>query len=486
MESQTSSGTTATTLKSVVSAVMYSINQSQTSDSDSDSGRNCSHDEPYTDEYYAAINLPGLLFIILAIMTLLTIATFIIFLEIFRYMHKMVPFPKRRTRVTWVIGTFPVISFVSLIALFVPRAFFVCLIYSSLYLSVALYQFMLLILDYYGGRLAIIEVHKGNKFHLAMPPYLCCCKCLPWIELTENTLIWIKRGVLQVALIRPAELFLSSVLWSDGKFEMGELSTRGGIYTILNGITFVSTIIAVFFLNMLFRISKDVLADYSITPKFMIMQTTLILTNVQHLVLSFIVSIGVVGCRQPMSTYTRANMLYNLLIIVEMFIIMILARILYRRRAGNISHLLEVTNPSTKPLLTPNGAPSPDENGLHEPVSPQLVTSTVNETEVSRLRNGGASNGSLSESRTQSVDNINGSPLTSTLISDQFNQGDENISLSEGQFTRAKENQSSMSSIDSHGNPQRHSNTAVTPRASMNGIDESGETLQSHEEESHV
>ncbi|XP_077991723.1 organic solute transporter subunit alpha-like [Glandiceps talaboti] len=391
---------------------------------------NCSPDEPYTWEYYGAINIPPLLFSLLGVMTIFCILTFIIFCDIFRYIGRYIPLAKRRTRVTWVIGTFPVISFVALISMYVPRAYFVCLIHSSMYISVSLYQFMLLILDYYGGKEALIEVHKGKKFHLAFPPYLCCCRCLPWIEMNQRNLKWIKRGVLQVALIRPAELFLSTVMWSDGRYNPGNITMRGGIYTILNGVTFISTLMAIFFLNMLYRISKEALKDFSITPKFLIMQATLLLVNMQHLILSLTVTYGVIRCYAPMSTYTHANMLYNLLIITEMFIIMILARILYRRRAGNTQHLLKKrVSYTTTPLLTRNGTASPAQSPTHNADD----TNSPPDVAIEALGTSpGLSSGS--NGQTRSIDDPDFTPRTSMLTEEQVDRYDENISLSEGPF----------------------------------------------------
>nr|XP_006812514.1 PREDICTED: organic solute transporter subunit alpha-like [Saccoglossus kowalevskii] len=314
---------------------------------------NCSDEEPYTYDYYAAINRPEILILMLGIMSLLCVLTIGIFADNLRYIHKHLPIPSRRTRVTWIIGTFPVISFTSLIALYIPRAWFICLIHASLYLSLSLYQFMLLIIDYYGGRHAAVKIHEGKTFSLAIPPYACCCCCLPRISLNHRNLRWIKRGVMQVALLRPIELFVSAVLWTDGRYSPGNISSRGGIYTTLNLITIVSTVIAIIALNLMYRISKDVLKDFNITPKFLIMQLTLLLTNVQHMILSIIVSLDVMTCELPMSTYTKSNMLYNFLIVVEMFIIVFVARMLYRRKAGNLHQLLIVE----KQLLDKKGEP---------------------------------------------------------------------------------------------------------------------------------
>ncbi|CAK9301551.1 unnamed protein product [Gordionus sp. m RMFG-2023] len=61
-------------------------------------------------------------FSFLSIATLLSILTFLIFVDELYYIYVKVPYKSHKERLYWVIGIFPVFSMTSLLGIYVPRS----------------------------------------------------------------------------------------------------------------------------------------------------------------------------------------------------------------------------------------------------------------------------------------------------------------------------------------------------------------------------
>ncbi|XP_077870222.1 organic solute transporter subunit alpha-like [Saccoglossus kowalevskii] len=295
----------------------------------------CPIEDPFSADYFKEIPKRVLFFGLLVFCTVFTIFTVAISIESIVYIRSHILLKQRRNHMTWVMGIFPVHSVIALLALYVPRSMFIGTIHASLYLSIALYRFFLLLTDYYGGREIATSILIGTKIPLDNTPVLCLFRCLPKLTCTKNSLVWMKRGVMQVAFIRPTSLFIAAVLWTDGNYTVGEVSPRKA-YIYLHTVVIISTLVAMNFLSMMIRVSKVHLKSYNLTPKFLAVQLTLILANIQHLLFSIVVALGWVRCDDPFTMRTRTNALYNILLIAEMLVLCIFARCFYRRRSGNM------------------------------------------------------------------------------------------------------------------------------------------------------
>ncbi|XP_078001127.1 organic solute transporter subunit alpha-like [Glandiceps talaboti] len=311
----------------------------------------CSIDDPFSYQIFQ--NISDGRIVLLTLACILTLLTIIIFMEAVYFVQKHLPTSSRRIHIIWILGLFPAYSFTSLLALMVPRSHFIASIHSSLYLSVALYSFVLLIFDYYGGFDAAVVILAEEKASIAAPPVLCCCVCcLPKVKVTSKLLNIMKRLVFQMALVGPIVRFISSVLWTDGRFKPGKVAFDEA-YIYLNTILIVSSILGIYGLQVIYRISEKPLQEFRIRPKFFSLQVTVILANLQHPLLGILVTMNVIKCADPLASDTRANMLYDALIVLEMFLISIAARILFRRRSGNLDYL--ISRPSLKLIQKDNG-----------------------------------------------------------------------------------------------------------------------------------
>ncbi|XP_070576584.1 organic solute transporter subunit alpha-like isoform X2 [Ptychodera flava] len=234
---------------------------------------------------------------------------------------------------------YPVLSCTSLLALYVPRAHFIASIHATLYFSVTLYRFVLLIFDYFGGLEAAVVLLENEEVSIASCPLLCCFQCLRKVKVTRKFLFTMKRLAMQVAFVRPTALFVAAVLWTDDKYTPGQIA-HNEAYVYLNTISIVSTLLAMYALNVIYRASREPLRGFQITKKFMTVQIALLLVNIQHAFLAVLVSVNVIKCTDPVSSKARANIIYNILIVTEMFVLGIASSFLFRTRTGNMRHLI--------------------------------------------------------------------------------------------------------------------------------------------------
>ncbi|XP_071963036.1 organic solute transporter subunit alpha-like [Antedon mediterranea] len=303
---------------------------------------NCSGGDPTTSEMFKEFaNDTGSLLTLITL-TLMSFTTMFLYLESSMYINQKIASSRRRVRLLCILGIYPVLSGTSLIALYVPAAHLLCSFTGSIFFSVAMFQFLMLVFDFYGGKMYVIEVLKDQKLPLASPPLTCCCPCLPKMDVNEKNLRWVKRLVLQVAFVRPIALFVASVLWANGSYRPKLAFDEAFLYIQL--ISFSSTFIAIYGIVMIFRASREPLQDFRITPKFLAIQIALILTNGQTIFLALLVLVDVIPCTPPFKSQTRANYVNDMLIITEMFFFFIMARVYFRTRIGNEESLQQVKN----------------------------------------------------------------------------------------------------------------------------------------------
>ncbi|XP_077980085.1 organic solute transporter subunit alpha-like [Glandiceps talaboti] len=296
-------------------------------------------DLPYSYELYQDVSNSRLA--VYSIAPVLTIFSVVLFFESVHYVRNKIPVKIRRNRHIWILGIFPMFSMTSLLGLMMPRATLLTMFAASVYFSVCIYQFLLLIIDYYGGRNAMIVVMNDLDVKINVPPALCCCRCLPTIRVTRKTQPWLRRAVLQVAMISPAALFISAVLWADGRYLPGDLSVSKP-YFWLSLITLLSTCTGMQALAIVYQSSKEALKEYKITSKYLAIQLSMVFSNIQLAVLSLLSWFGVIPCTDVFSSLGQAYHIYNFLVVCEFFALGIFARAFFRsRKMGNLDQVLD-------------------------------------------------------------------------------------------------------------------------------------------------
>ncbi|XP_041469468.1 organic solute transporter subunit alpha-like [Lytechinus variegatus] len=300
---------------------------------------------------------------ILITCTLITAIEAILFFEAWMWVLQHIPYSDRRTSIVWIIGIYPVFCATCLLGLYIPRAAGLCTLTGTAFFAVCLYEFITLIVDYFGGLDAMITRMDGTKFSIARPPLMCLFQCLPKVKMTRRNYRILEACVLQTAIIRPVMLFITEVLNIDGSIDENP-SIASTIMLTLNCITLVSAIFAVSALIVLFSASKNFLKPYRIRIKFLCVQTALILSNVQSVLLVILTRFDVVQCNKPFNTPDRGYQWHCFLLTLESGIMFIPTLIIFRTTNGNVTRMR--VRPSTFSGMMPSdGKPNEQEPLIH-------------------------------------------------------------------------------------------------------------------------
>ncbi|KAJ6628046.1 hypothetical protein lerEdw1_014728 [Lerista edwardsae] len=184
---------------------------------------------------------------------------------------------RRTSLLLWILGVYPVFSLTSLIGMFIPRASFVC-------------QFVASITN---------------------------LRCMT-------------LAVYQLSLIRTILFFVTLILWTDEKYDYGDVSyTNPNSY--INTIIGVSTFLSFYGYLLFYKATKPALSGYSLRSKFVCIILVLILCGLQSGILETMGALGAFPCRPPLPPEARSQIIYYYSLTFEMFFIGVFAHYSFRR-----------------------------------------------------------------------------------------------------------------------------------------------------------
>ncbi|CAI5796120.1 Uncharacterized protein PODLI_1B025871 [Podarcis lilfordi] len=236
----------------------------------------------------------------------------------------------RRTSLSlWILGVYPVFSLTSLIGLFIPRTSFVCNFVASIYHSITLWKFLALIRDFFGGSDRMLQQLESQRVSPNPFPCCCCC-CLPEIAANRTNLRCMTLAVYQLSVIRTILFFVTLILWTDEKYDYGDVG-----YTNLNSYIYaiiaISTFLSFYGYLLFYKATKPALNGYSLRSKFVCIILVLVLCGLQSGILETMGAVGAIPCSPPLSPVTRSQVIYYYSLAVEMFFIGIFAHYSFRR-----------------------------------------------------------------------------------------------------------------------------------------------------------
>uniref|UniRef100_A0A3B1KBZ3 Organic solute transporter subunit alpha-like n=1 Tax=Astyanax mexicanus TaxID=7994 RepID=A0A3B1KBZ3_ASTMX len=264
-----------------------------------------------------------------AILTFMATVSLILYLEECVYIYKKVPFPKKTT-IIWVNGAAPVIATMSCLGMWIPRSTMFTDMTSNSYFAVVIYKVLILLLEECGGEDAFLKFSANKSFMISTGPCCCCCRCLPRVPVTRRMLFWLKVGSLQYAILKTVLSIFSIVLWANGNFDLADLEITGAAIWI-NPFIGVLTLTALWPVGIMFMFIRGSLRSIKMVPKYAMYQLVLILSQLQSAVISILSLDGTIACSPPFSSIARGSMISQQVMIVEMFIITLVTRMLYRR-----------------------------------------------------------------------------------------------------------------------------------------------------------
>ncbi|XP_063811782.1 organic solute transporter subunit alpha-like isoform X2 [Pseudophryne corroboree] len=260
----------------------------------------------------------------------MTAVTTLVFLEEAYYMYNKIPGAKK-TVIIWVNAAAPIIAITSCVGMWIPRSTMFTDFTAAVFLAVLIHQFQMMLVKECGGRREFLRKFAQTKLALSTGPFCCCCLCLPLKDVNSRSLLILKLGTFQFAVLRPILMFLAVVLWTNGTYTIGD--SRAESATIWINVTVgVITITALWAVGIMFNHVRPSLTDKNIIPKFAAYQFIVILSQLQTSIINILGTTGVISCVPPLPGPSRASYMNQQLLIMEMFITTMLCRMLYRRR----------------------------------------------------------------------------------------------------------------------------------------------------------
>ncbi|KAF7243893.1 Organic solute transporter subunit alpha [Varanus komodoensis] len=92
------------------------------------------------------------------------------------------------------------------------------------YHSITFWKFLALIRDFFGGSDRMFQQLEGQQVSPNPFPCCCCC-CLPEIAANRTNLRCMTLAVYQLSLIRTILFFVTLILWTDEKYDYGDVSS---------------------------------------------------------------------------------------------------------------------------------------------------------------------------------------------------------------------------------------------------------------------
>uniref|UniRef100_A0A3Q3FSJ5 Solute carrier family 51 member A n=1 Tax=Labrus bergylta TaxID=56723 RepID=A0A3Q3FSJ5_9LABR len=253
--------------------------------------------------------------ILYSVLTFMAAVSMLVYIEECIYIYRKVPNNKKSV-IIWVNGAAPVIGTMS------------CL---GIYFSIVVFKFLILMVEEVGGDEGFLKRAGKHKLKISTGPCCCCCLCLPYVAITRRSLFLLKLGSFQFALLKPVFTILSIVLWTNGTFDLADLNITGSAIWI-NPFVGILTIIALWPVAIMFINLRTALRTLKIIPKYAMYQLVLVLSQLQTAIINILALKGTIACAPPFSAAARGYMLSQQLLILEMFIITLVTRLLYRRQ----------------------------------------------------------------------------------------------------------------------------------------------------------
>ncbi|NWI70351.1 OSTA protein, partial [Todus mexicanus] len=267
---------------------------------------------------------------ILGLTTIMTLLSVAIFVEEAFYLNRKIRCPIKMKTLCWSSSAPTVVAVVSCVGLWVPRAMMVVEMATTAYFAVCFYLLMLVMVEGYGGKEALLSTLKGVPMVINTGPCCCCCPCLPRMTMSRKKLRLMMLATFQYAFFRAVGVFLGLVLSADGNYNPADISAES-VALWINTVVGASTLFALWALGILFRQARLHLTEQNIKAKFFCFQVLLLLTALQPVIFSILANNGNIACSPPFSSKARSQQMNMQLLIPQTFILAVVTRMYYRK-----------------------------------------------------------------------------------------------------------------------------------------------------------
>ncbi|KAL7835395.1 hypothetical protein SRHO_G00277420 [Serrasalmus rhombeus] len=287
----------------------------------------CRQDPPFAIEIILQLDIFGI--VLYSVLTFMATVSMLIYLEECVYIYKKVA-SNKKSAIIWVNGAAPVIGAMSCLGMWIPKATMFTDMTSATYFAIVLFKFLILMIEECGGDEAFLKRSAKKTFKISTGPCCCCCPCLPVVPVTRRCLFLLKLGSFQFAVLKVVFTILSIVLWTNDNYDATSAGINDAAIWINCGMG-VFTTIALWPVGIMFLHVRETLRRVKIVPKFAMVQLVLILSQLQTAIINMLAMNGTIACSPPYSSRARGHLMSQQLLILEMFIITLVTRMLYRR-----------------------------------------------------------------------------------------------------------------------------------------------------------
>lgn len=253
----------------------------------------------------------------------------------FLYSHRRLEGIKiNKYKVIVMLGLYPLVSCVCMLSLLLPRTTMIAELMIAMYMAVCILMFVRMVVDYMGGFKAVCKEMEGEQMSFRTPPCCCCC-CCPGVykqKVNSTNLKRVNLMTLQGAFVRPIITIVALILWADKRYILGEDMNPSAASLYLNLIGAVSSLVAMWAMMVTFRSLRSQLQDYNIGKKFAALQLTIVVVNIQGFLFQILAKYNIPECVRALSSTVRAYRSNYFILIIEMLLLMIFARIAFKRK----------------------------------------------------------------------------------------------------------------------------------------------------------
>ncbi|NWW35468.1 OSTA protein, partial [Panurus biarmicus] len=274
---------------------------------------------------------------ILGLCTIMTLLSVVIYVEEVSYLFRKIRCPIKMKTLCWSSSAPTVVSVVSCFGLWFPRSMMVVEMATTAYFAVCFYLLMLVMVEGFGGKEALLSTLKDVSMVVSTGPCCCCCPCLPRITMSSLSCSARKKlklmilGTFQYAFFRAVAVFLGLILAADGNYNPADISAES-VALWINTLVGVSTLFGLWALGILFRQARLHLAEQNMQAKFTCFQMLLLLTALQPAIFSILANNGSIACSPPFSSKARSQQMNVQLLVPQTFILAVLTRMYYRKQ----------------------------------------------------------------------------------------------------------------------------------------------------------
>lgn len=270
----------------------------------------------------------------------------------FLYSHRRLEGIKiNKYKVIVMLGLYPLVSCVCMLSLLLPRTTMIAELTIAMYMAVCILMFVRMVVDYMGGFKAVCKEMEGEQMSFRTPPCCCCC-CCPGVykqKVNSTNLKRVNLMTLQGAFVRPMITIVALILWADKRYILGEDMSPSAASLYLNLIGAVSSLVAMWAMMVTFRSLRSQLQDYNIGKKFAALQLTIVVVNIQGFLFQILAKYNIPECVRALSSTVRAYRTNYFILIMEMLLLMIFARIAFKRKEESYKATTrEVNNTANK------------------------------------------------------------------------------------------------------------------------------------------